>query len=79
MTLGRLKAIEGYTARFATSKELVVKCASELIAEVKRLRAVLIAIQECDDITAAGPIMLAADALAEPDLGPPDLIHRSKT
>ena len=76
MTLGRLRAIESYNARYDTiGSGLMAKINGELIAEVHRLRAALtwIAEHRHDQHELAGH---ASEALREPDLGKPDIVCR---
>jgi len=90
MTRGRLRAIGVGTSRNSTSAELLGKYARELHDEVHRLRIVLANIEHAQfgigpyvdaDMLfrqGCGIMRMATAALAEPDMGPPDLVCTRK-
>ena len=85
---GRLKWIKSYIARNAsffdrhthsdTRVAMAVKFLLELISEVERLRSVLRSLANAN-VGISDPRAMAshaADAIKEPDLGPPDFVYR---
>ena len=82
MTRGRIKAIESMHAR-GPSAEMSHHRTSELLVEIHRLRAVLMAIAEGASPTPRSPTAMelrrrAIDALVEPEMGTPDFVCGQK-
>jgi len=74
MTRGRLQTIERMLGINEPAQSLESKYCRELVAEVHRLRDILTYITTADDTDHLQET--ARNALADPDMGPPDIVCR---
>jgi len=82
LTAGRLKRIKSYISpsNGNQSASILNKFCCELVDEVERLRSVLRSLANANVGTSDPRVMAshAADALKEPEFGPPDFICQRK-